>query len=69
MYTDEDAGYETHAHMYGQLQRSWTNKHTLIAMYLSVRNVWLTVRASPRATPPSVPILFRSRLQLETDVQ
>ena len=41
--------------------------HTLVISlsYLSFWIVWLTARASPRATPPSGPISFWSRLHLE----
>ena len=35
-----------------------------LLLYLSVCNVWLTVRASPKVTPPSGPIVFPSRLQV-----
>ena len=51
----------THAQFMGS-QSHTNNSHS----YLSVCNVWLTVRASPRATPPSTPILFLLRLQLKT---
>ena len=54
---------DMHAHMYGHMHIPWDHKHIL--SYLSVCNVSLTVRASPRATPPSSPIIFLSRLQLE----
>ena len=56
--TDEEDGYESHAHMYGQHAQSMVS-HAHINnsySYLSVCNVWFTVRAPPRATPPSAPI-------------
>ena len=69
--TDEEDGYESHAHMYGQHAQSMVSQAHInnSYSYLSVCNVWLTVRASPRATPPSAPISFENRLQLETHIQ
>ena len=43
----------------------WVQPCSHMYSYLTLRSVLLTVRAFPRSTPPSRPILFESRLQLE----
>ena len=67
---DAKSGYEPHAYKLSLHVPGLTQVHTnTIHSYLSVCRVWLTVSASPRATPPPAPIPFLFRLQLKTHTQ